>query len=79
MAPAVAENLQRRVVVPVVDDATEDVSVAAGRHRLEEVPGDDLRAPGQLRNVDRLDDEGTRPDEIHQSGHDGSPVGAVPA
>ena len=58
-ASALTENLQRGVVVPVVNNATEDVRVTVGRDRLKEVPADDLAAFDDIRGTERF---GTRDD-----------------
>ncbi len=52
--PAVAENLQRCGVVPVVNDATENVRVTVGRDRLKKVPADDLAAFDDIRGTERF-------------------------
>jgi hypothetical protein len=55
---AEAENVDRSIIVPVVDDVLQDVEVARLRYGLEEVTGDELdsacRLGGQtsLRSLD---------------------------
>jgi len=48
------KDLQCSVVVPIVYDATEDVSVAIGRHGLKEIASDNLAARRDLRGTERL-------------------------
>ena len=48
------KDLQCSVVVPIVYDATEDVSVAIGRHGLKEIASDNLAARRNLRGTERL-------------------------
>src|SRR6516225_4890522 len=48
------KDLQCSVVVPIVYDATEDVSVAIGRHGFKEIASDNLAAPRDLWGTERL-------------------------
>src|SRR5262249_44152531 len=48
------KDLQCSVVVPIVYDATEDVSVTIGRHGLKEIASDNLPARRDLRSTGRL-------------------------
>ena len=42
--PAVRENLAAAIVIPVVQDALQNVRIGAGGNRLKEVTGDDIRS-----------------------------------
>ncbi len=44
---AISQDYDRAIVVPVVDDVGQDVAVASGRHRREEVAPDHVAPPGQ--------------------------------
>src|SRR6516162_4006361 len=48
------KDLQCSVVVPIVYDATEDVSVAIGRHGFKEIASDNLAARRDLWGTERL-------------------------
>jgi len=48
------KDLQCSVVVPIVYDATENVSVAIGRHGLKEIASDNLAARRDLRGTERI-------------------------
>ena len=48
------KDIQCSVVVPIVYDATEDVSVAISRHGVEEISSDNLAARRDLRGTERL-------------------------
>jgi hypothetical protein len=50
-APAVYQDRQRGVVVPIVDDAAEEVRVTVSGHCFEEVACDDLAASRNIRST----------------------------
>jgi hypothetical protein len=67
---ATRQDGDRLIVVPVVDDVTQDVGVTAGGHRVEEAPSDELAAvddtdlledlPGVLDDVRLVEEDATQ-------------------
>ena len=83
--PTAREQLHARVVVPVVDDRLEHVSIATGRHRVEEVTSDDLDAcadPGAFEDGPRVGDDDRKieqhPGTARVRGEDGGEQRARP-
>ena len=53
-SPAVLKNRQRGVIIPVVNDATEEVRITISRYCFEEVAPDDLASSANIRSTESV-------------------------